>query len=115
MKLMPQDVEVRFTLLKTEDGGRAHPMIRFASYRPQFHYDGSDWDCVVEIAVESVALGQSAIAVISFFSPDQHFGKLTIGSPFVLREGARIVAYGAISRLLNLEQAALRAQSTRSG
>jgi len=115
MKPMPQDVEVRLTLLKTEDGGRSCPLVQSASYRPQFHYDGNDWDCVVEIAEETVAPGESVVAIISFLSPDQHYGKLDVGSPFLLREGVRVVGYGSVARLLNLEQSALRAVRKGAG
>ena len=117
MKGMPHDIEAELTFLRTEDGGRQSVLIQgVASYRPQFHYHGQDWDCVVEIAEgAAVAPGDSTIAVLSFLSPQSHLGRLRVGSPFLLREGTRIVAYGAVSRILNLERSAQRALSGGAG
>lgn len=37
-----KDIEVEITFLPTEAGGRKGPA--FSGYRPQFYYDGHDWD-----------------------------------------------------------------------
>ncbi len=111
---MPRDVEVEFTLIPTEHGGRSTPlMVHEHSYRPQFYYAGQDWDCVVEPnTAVPLPPGDTAIAFVSFLSPAQHFGKLGQGAAFLLREGNRIVAYGSVLRLLRLEESA-RNQAAR--
>ena len=104
----PKDAEAVVTYLRPEDGGRSQPA--FSSYRPQFHYNGHDWDASHFYPdVESVAPGETARVLLSFLSPASHVGRLRVGSPFLLREGRRIVGYGAITKLLALEEAASHA------
>ena len=108
---MPTDVEAVVTYLRPEDGGRSQPA--FSSYRPQFHYDGRDWDAShVYPDVEQVAPGETARVFLSFLSPEAHVGKLHVGSPFLLREGRRIIGYGAITKLVELEESARRARAS---
>jgi hypothetical protein len=61
--------------------------------------------------VESVNPGETVRAILSFLSPDQHLGKLNVGSPFLVREGRKVVGYGAITRLVELEASAARAKA----
>jgi len=99
------DAEARLTLLSTEEGGRLNPV--FSDYRPQFHYDGHDWDALhLYPDVERVNPGDTVRVILSFMSPAAHFGKLAVGTPFLIREGRQIVGYGAITKLLELEASA---------
>ena len=108
MNALPNDVEVSITFLGADEGGRTMSPTRMTSYRPQFHYEGEDWDCAIELPAP-ITLGKSAKVFVSFQSPEKHHGKLQIGTPFLLREGAKIVAYGAISQIVNLPRSAQRA------
>ena len=101
------DAEARLTLLSTEEGGKQNPV--FSDYRPQFHYDGHDWDALhIYPDVDRVNPGDTVRVILSFLSPAAHFGKLTVGTPFLIREGRKIVGYGAITKLLELESSAKR-------
>ena len=40
----PKDIEAEITFLTSEEGGKKLPV--FSGYRPQFYYDGHDWDAV---------------------------------------------------------------------
>jgi translation elongation factor EF-Tu-like GTPase len=98
---VPHDAEAVVTYLRPEDGGRSRPIS--SNYRPQFHYDGRDWDAFdIYPDAESVAPGETARVFLSFLSPESHEGKLRVGTPFLLREGRTIVGYGAITKLLAL-------------
>ena len=97
----PEHIEVELTFLPTEHGGRK--MSVFSGYRPQFYYGGNDWDAVHQyIGVDEVKPGESAVARLSFLSPQSHAGRVFEGMPFLLREGNRVVGYGRITRLLEL-------------
>jgi len=100
------DVEVDLYFLRADDNGRSTPA--FSGYRPQFYF------AYEHLAVEfrfpdstSVEPGQQTRAEVRFGSPSYVAGRLSIGSPFLVREGARIVAYGAVTRLVDLPTAAI--------
>jgi hypothetical protein len=74
----PRDVEVELRFLTTAEGGRKVPA--FPGYRPQFYYDGRDWDAVHEYPdVERVDPGDTVRAYLAFLSPHEHLGKLVPG------------------------------------
>jgi translation elongation factor EF-Tu-like GTPase len=99
----PRDIEVTLTLLPTEHGGRNGPA--FSGYRPQFYYSGHDWDGVHEYPdVSSVNPGDTVRAFIAFLSPASHLGKLQPGAAFLVREGQRVVGYGAVTRIVDLRR-----------
>lgn len=103
----PNDIEAEITFLTTEEGGRKIPA--FSGYRPQFYYDGHDWDAVQEyLGVSEVYPGQAVTAELAFLSPQCHVGKLYLGKEFLVREGQRVVARGKITKILNLEKSAER-------
>lgn len=96
---MTHDIEVRLTFLPTEDGGRRGPAL--SGYRPQFYYDGRDWDAVqTYVGVDRVHPGETVTARLSFLSPEAHAGRVYVGMPFLIREGRRIVGYGSVTRIL---------------
>jgi translation elongation factor EF-Tu-like GTPase len=96
------DIEAQITFTRTEDGGRRGPAR--SGYRPQFYYDGHDWDAVQDYGpVEWVFPGQTVTAYLSFLSPECHVGRLYPGKAFLLREGQRTVGQGVVTQLLQLE------------
>ena len=88
--------------LPTEEG---RPLL--SQDRPQFYYDGHDWDAVHYYPdVESVHPGESARAYLAFLSPAEHVGRLRPGRVFLLRQGNRVIGYGSVVRLLDLNKSA---------
>jgi translation elongation factor EF-Tu-like GTPase len=95
-------VEIELTLLPKGHGGRSTPAGQ--GYRPQFYYGNGDWDASYEYDVEGeVPLGRLVRARLTFLSPGEHRGKVFVGMPFLMREGARTVGYGRITALLGLD------------
>jgi elongation factor Tu len=110
----PKDIEAEITFIPTEHGGRGRPA--FTDYRPQFYYSGQDWDAHHEYPdVEQVNPGDTVRAFLCFLSPDEHVGRLKPGMAFLIREGAKIVAYGSVTRLIDLEASAAAAKSRSKG
>lgn len=102
---LSQDIEGVVTFLTAADGGRSTPAQ--SGYRPQFHYDGYDWDArQIYPDVEKVEPGMTVRVLFSFTRPQQHDGKLHVGKPFLIREGRRIVGYGAVTKILELANSA---------
>ena len=107
-----RDVEAVITFLPTEHGGRRGPA--FSGYRPQFYYAGHDWDAAHEYPdVAQVNPGDTVRVYLAFLSADEHFGMVQPGMPFLIREGQKIVAYGSITKLIDLESSAERALSRK--
>ena len=106
----PADIEAEITFVSANQGGRSTPA--FSGYRPQFYYDDHDWDADQEYPdVESVLPGQTVRALLRFASPDAHVGRVHPGMEFQVREGARIVARGRVTKILHLEESAVRVKS----
>jgi elongation factor Tu len=104
----PRDVEAEISFLPTSEGGRALPAT--SGYRPQFYYEGKDWDAVHEYPDnECVQPGQTARAFLTFLSPAEHAGRLRQGTKFLLREGQRVVGRGVVTRVVALEESARKA------
>jgi translation elongation factor EF-Tu-like GTPase len=102
-------IEVEVHYLRAEHGGRSLPCT--TGYRPQFFYDGKDGDAEHEYPdVEQVDPGESARAFLTFLSPQQHVGRVHPGMPFLVREGNRVVGYGVVRSLPNLERSAREAR-----
>ncbi len=107
----PPDAEATVTFLATEQGGKARPVR--TDYRPQFFYNGHDWDAVHEYPdQEWVYPGQTAGVLLRFLSPQEHLGRVVAGLEFAVREGARTVAHGVITKVLALELSASRHAGT---
>ena len=101
------DIEVQITFLSTEEGGRRTPAR--TGYRPQFYYDGKDWDAIHTYPDnELVHPGQSVRAFLTFLSPEYHVGKLWPGKIFQCREGQRVVANGVVLKIVELEKSAAK-------
>ncbi len=92
-------IETEIEFLPTDAGGRKGPA--FSGYRPQFFYSGQDWDAEHQYPdVEQVNPGDTVRAILRFLSPHEHWGKVDVGIPFLIREGARTIGYGKITKLL---------------
>jgi len=97
------DIEAEITFVPTDQGGRKTPA--FSNYRPQFYYDGLDWDARHDYPdVESVLPGQTVRALLTFSRPQMHFGRVVEGMEFLVREGQRTVARGRVTKLLFLAE-----------
>ena len=93
-------LEARITFLPTSAGGRHGPV--YSGYRPQFFYDGRDWDAVQNYPdVIRVNPGDSVLATITFLSPESHRGRIRKGMRFDVREGSRVVAHGCVTLILD--------------
>jgi len=92
----------------SEEGGRSKPAQ--SNYRPQFYYNGRDWDAPhLYPDVEQAYPGETVRAYIGFLSPQEHLGKIHIGMEFLIREGTRTVGKGVITKIIELEESANRA------
>src|SRR4051812_36114495 len=101
--MYPPDVEAEITFLTPEEGGRSTPAR--SRYRPQFYYDGHHWDADHEYPdVEWVYPGQTVRTLLRFLSPENHIAHVTPGLAFQIREGARIVGRGTITKILHLQE-----------
>ena len=104
----PRDVEVEFEEMPEDRGGQAASLV--TDSRPQFYYLGHDWDCRVEIIARGSPNPRIGVrAYLGFLSPAEHVGRLHEGSPFLIRYGHRTVAFGIVTRLLDLEASARQA------
>jgi elongation factor Tu len=107
----PKDVEAEIYFLTAEEGGRPTPFT--SGYRPQFYYDGHDWDAIQNYPDEQepVHPGDTVTAYLSFVSAHCHVGNLYPGKEFLVREGTRIVGRGHITKILDLETSAERSRA----
>jgi hypothetical protein len=55
--------------------------------------------------------GQTVVAHLCFLSPQYHVGKLYPGKEFLLREGQRIVGRGKVTKILDLQKSAIKAEA----
>ena len=105
---IPKDIEAMINYLSPEEGGRNTPV--FSGYRGQFHYNDNDWDAPqIFPDAEQVKPGESVRAYLGFVSPKEHIGKVHVGMEFQVREGARVVGNGVVTKILELEQSAKNA------
>ena len=94
-------IEVELTFLPTEHGGRKTPAR--TGYRPQFYYAGEDWDAEHEyVGAGELKPGETAKALVTFFSPQYHAGRVFVGMPFLIREGNRVVGFGRVTQIMAL-------------
>ncbi|MFO1465458.1 MAG: hypothetical protein U1F35_03300 [Steroidobacteraceae bacterium] len=81
----PPDIEAIVTFLPTEHGGRKG--YARSDYRPQFYYDGHDWDAIHDYPdVELVEPGQTARSAVDVSESGCTLLKLKPGSAFLIRE-----------------------------
>jgi translation elongation factor EF-Tu-like GTPase len=104
-----RDIEANIYFLTTAEGGRHNNV--FNGYRPQFYYDGHDWDAMHEYPDYGYAnLGETVRVYLSFLSPHRHIGKIYEGMEFLVREGSKTVGRGRITQILELYESAKNAE-----
>lgn len=110
------DVEALVWYLPTEQGGRK-AFIQ-SGYWGQFHYDNADWEAGQYFQDPPIMFpGENRDVKFRFMSPEEHVGRLAAGSVFLLREGLRVIGYGRVTAILELDRhaqerlAALEAQT----
>ena len=74
------DAIAQIMFLTHDEGGRATPVA--SGYRGQFHYGGGDWDVRYTFAVDPVLPGEEVEAILQFFSPQAHRGRIHVGMEF---------------------------------
>jgi hypothetical protein len=98
-KLKYPELEAEIYYLTTEEGGRKGYVA--SGYRGQFYYNGKDWDAPQEfINKKECNLGETVKVFLQTTSPDFHIGQFSIGQEFEIREGAKIVGRGRITKIL---------------
>jgi len=101
----PKDIEAKIYYLTPQEGGRTTPV--FSGYRGQFYYNGLDCDAPQEFPdVEEVKPGETVKAYLAFLSPQLHAKNIYEGMGFLVREGARTVGKGKVTKILELEASA---------
>jgi elongation factor Tu len=101
----PPDIEAEIQFLTTEEGGRQTPVK--SGYRPHhdFGVDETQFDAAHEyVDREWVSPGETVVAMLTFPGPACHdylAGRLHEGFEFTVQEGARVVARGRITKVLN--------------
>ena len=81
-------------MLTEQTGGRKSAI--HTGYRSQVFLDGEDCDATITIDGETLNPGDVGIVFGVLMRPDRNCGKLSVGKPLLLREGARTIAYGVI-------------------
>ncbi len=80
------DIEAVVIFLRTEEGGRTHPV--FSGYRPQFSHEGEDWDAEhVYPGIAQVNPGDTVTANLALTRPNLHLGRVHVGMELLIREG----------------------------
>ena len=96
------DLEAEVYVVPTEEGGRRSAL--FSGYRPShdFGHSGALNDGMHEYPDGgSLTPGQKGRALIWLSVPELSAGRLYVGMPFTVQEGARVVGRGQIERVLN--------------
>ena len=98
-KLECPELEAEIYYLTTEEGGRKGYVAN--GYRGQFYYNGNNWDALQEfIDKKECNLGETVKVYLQTISPDFHIGQFSVGQEFEIREGAKIVGRGKITKVM---------------
>jgi len=98
-KLSNPEFEAETYYFTENEGGRKTPV--HSGYRGQFYYNNKNWDAPQEFIDKEVCdLGESIIVKMQTLSPAFHIGKLSIGQTFEIREGAKTIGKGKITKIL---------------
>lgn len=97
-------IEARIRFLTASEGGRQSGV--FSGYRGQFHYGGDDYDGFQFFPDADpkgpIELGKEVRAFVLFHEDRWkyvHESKLHEGMTFEIREGARVVGRGSVTRI----------------
>ena len=98
-KLKSPELEADIYYLTIEEGGRKGYVA--SGYRGQFYYNGKDWDAPQEFIEKEICnLGETVKVHLQTISTDFHVGQFLAGQKFEIREGAKIVGRGKITKIL---------------
>ncbi|MCT4663669.1 MAG: hypothetical protein N4A45_00380 [Flavobacteriales bacterium] len=98
-KLPNPELEGEIYYLTEQEGGRKSNI--HTGYRGQFFYDNKNWDASQEFIDKEVCKPGEMINVrLQTTSPDLHAGQFFIGKSFEIREGAKTVGFGKITKIL---------------
>lgn len=89
------------TYYSADRGGRKTPILANLTYRPQFHIDDADWDArqtFPQLSEGDVVITEHPYEVWFEFSNLDHTS-LKCGQTFQIREGAKVVGAGTITRV----------------
>ncbi len=100
MLKLEKHIEARIRFLPVTEGGRAK--VPFSGYRPQFYYDGRDWDATILFDGNPPPNGEYFVVHFSFVHPKTHEKSLGIGKIFQIREGSQVVATGVVTQIIDL-------------
>jgi hypothetical protein len=90
--------EANIFYLPPEDGGRSTGVS--SGYRGQFYYDGKNWDASQQFIDKDVCEpGDSVDVLIQTASPAHHEGRMFVNKYFEIREGAKVVGIGKITKI----------------
>lgn len=98
-KLSNAELEGEIYYLTEIEGGRTGYVK--SGYRGQFYYNGRDWDAPQEFIDKDICYpGETVQVKLKTLSPDFHIGQFIVGQEFEIREGARTVGKGKITKIL---------------
>ncbi len=90
------------TYIPTNRGGREGEIL--SDFRPQFYYDGEDWDAEYSYGeYQKVNPGDTVDVGIRFRDPSIHRDKLVPGKLFLIREGHKVIGYGVVREILSMD------------
>ena len=99
---MSTDFIAKLEYISTENGGRKSHMK--SGYRPQIKFDFTeDQTSGKQIFIDKdiVLPGEVVVAEIILLSPYLYYDQLEVGMKYEIKEGAKIVGYGEIIKILN--------------
>lgn len=99
--MIRSDVEVLFTFLKTEEGGRKYPCC--SGYRPDHLIKDDYLTTGVHQYKDKIKVlpGESAIGTITFITPEAYPHCLWEGKIINIQEGSRIVGLAKVTKIYN--------------
>jgi hypothetical protein len=98
-ELREPQLEAEIYYLTEQEGGRKTAVN--SGYRGQFYYNGKDWDAPQQFIDKEICnLGETVKVYLQTLSTDFHIGHFFIGQEFEIREGAKTVGKGKITRII---------------
>lgn len=98
-KLRQPELEADIYYLTEQEGGRKTAVRN--GYRGQFYYKGKDWDAPQQFLDKEICNPGATVKVyLQTLSTDFHVGQFFVGQEFEIREGARTVGKGKITKIL---------------
>ena len=97
--LRQPELEAEIYYLTEKEGGRKTAVGN--GYRGQFFYNGRDWDAPQQFIDKEICnLGETVKVYLQTLSTDFHVGQFYVGKEFEIREGAKTVGRGKITKVI---------------